>query len=799
MAFKTLAEFLALLDNVKPASGGRFMARCPGHADGAGPGEQSLSVSLDGQKILIKCFADCETAEIVKAMNLELKDLFLVKEDAPRRSEKHIGKTYDYTDAQGHLEFQVVRYVPKSFKQRRPGGKDDWIWSLYEHDPAYPNDPKKKRLAVRLFLYHLPEVVRAIQENQFVICAEGEKDVETLRSMGFIATCNPMGAGKWRDEYSDSLRGAHVVIIPDNDEPGRKHATEVGQSLQGKAASTRLLTLTGSDIKDVTNWVEKGGTGEQLEALIQTLPEWTPEPAPIQEQRRLPEINISSTHLRNLVNESLEALIAANDPPILFVRAGQVVRLIRDEHNIPKIDSMNEYSLRGRMERVANYVRTTLKDNIIPTDPPMSIVRDLITLGEWAFPPLSGITETPAIRPDGSILETPGYDPLTELYYAPLPSLRLPPIPEEPTEQHITQSLDLLKEIICNFPFDDEASHANTLAAIMTPVLRNLIPGLVPMVLFDKPQAGTGASLLADVITAIATGRTGSMINPPKDDDEFRKMITSLMMVGTNIITIDNIEKKLFSVSLSKALTDTTWKDRILGKSETPSFPNRTIWIGTGNNIRLGGDLPRRCYRVRLNAKEARPWQRTGFKHPHLIQWVLEERGRIIAAILTMAQAWIQEGKPLSNSIPVLGGYETWVETISSILTLAGEDKFLSTMEEVYEDSDEDTPQWENFISIWHDTLKEEFYTVPELTTRIHGNPELTSTLPLDLVDDLEEKGFTRKLGKALSKRAGVQFNNDLVIQKGRVEHKALTWAIKPKTWKLEESKQEKLGIDIEI
>jgi 5S rRNA maturation endonuclease (ribonuclease M5) len=703
-------------------------------------------------------------------MKLELKDLFLDKGEKPHRTQKQISKIYDYTDEQGNLLFQVVRYVPKTFKQRRPDGQGGWIWSLH--------DRNTKQLAVRLVLYRLPEVIHAIQDTQFVVICEGEKDVETLHTMGFIATCNPMGAGKWREEYSDSLRGAHVVIIPDNDDPGRRHALDIGRSLQGKAASMRYLTLTGDGVKDATNWVEKGGTGEQLETLIQALQEWTPEAAPVQEERHLPEIDISLAHLRNLAQESLDALLAANEPPVLFVRAGQIVRLIRDEHNTPKIDTMNEYSLRGRMERVANYVRTTPKDNVIPTDPPMSIVRDIITLGEWPFPPLTAITETPAIRLDGTMLETPGYDPITELYYAPLPNLRMPQIPEEPTEQHVKESLNLLKEIICNFPFDDEASQANTIAAIMTPVLRNLIPGLVPMILFDKPQAGTGASLLADVITAIANGRTGSMINPPKDDDEFRKLITSLMMVGTNIITIDNIEKKLFSVSLSKALTDTTWKDRILGKSETPSFPNRTIWIGTGNNIQLGGDLPRRCYRVRLNAKEARPWQRTGFKHPHLIQWVLEERGRIVSAILILAQAWIQEGRPIPKTIPILGGYESWVETIGSILEFAGEDKFLSTMEEVYEDTDEDTPQWSAFIATWRNHIGSRYITLSQLVDYLKNSKDLAEALPMEFAGDIESKGFTRNLGRAMAKRSDVRYPNDLMIRRGKTQQRALTWQV---------------------
>ncbi len=177
-----------------------------------------------------------------------------------------IVKTYPYTDKSGNLLFQVVRYEPKTFRQRRPDGKGGWISNLE---------------GVRLVPFNLPEVIKA----KSVIVVEGEKDAETLRAWGLTATTNAQGAGKWRREYSEHLKGKRVVVLPDNDEPGRKHAEAVARSLYGVAEIVKVVELPiyKPEGKDVTDWRDrKGGTKEQLLELIQQAPEWTP-PAEIPE------------------------------------------------------------------------------------------------------------------------------------------------------------------------------------------------------------------------------------------------------------------------------------------------------------------------------------------------------------------------------------------------------------------------------------------------------------------------------------------------------------------------------------
>jgi len=155
---------------------------------------------------------------------------------------------YSYKDGNGKLRYQQVRFEPKGFRFRRPDGAGNWIWNLQD---------------VSKVLYRLPELANAKE----VVVAEGEKDVETLRRVGFIATCNPGGAGKWAEEYSKHLTDKKVIVLQDDDEPGRKHALAVAQSVARYATEVKLL-LPFAGAKDFTEWIERGGTRKEFEKLV---------------------------------------------------------------------------------------------------------------------------------------------------------------------------------------------------------------------------------------------------------------------------------------------------------------------------------------------------------------------------------------------------------------------------------------------------------------------------------------------------------------------------------------------------
>jgi len=247
-------DVLNKLENVRK-NGDGYMAECPSHDDS----NPSLSITEgDDGKVLLHCHAGCAFEDVVTALDLEVQDFF------PKKKPKSkVVASYAYADEHGKIIYEVVRLKPKSFFQRRPDGKGGWVNGLGDVQPV---------------LYRLPDIISAIKHNQTVFIVEGEKDVETLMDMALTGTCNPMGAGKWRDPYSDYLKGASVAILPDKDKPGRDHALKVAHSLQEKASSIKIVELPGlKDKGDVTDWFETGGTRAQLMELVEHSPEWTPE------------------------------------------------------------------------------------------------------------------------------------------------------------------------------------------------------------------------------------------------------------------------------------------------------------------------------------------------------------------------------------------------------------------------------------------------------------------------------------------------------------------------------------------
>jgi Protein of unknown function (DUF3631) len=245
-----LLELLHLFSGCHRAGNG-YLVNCPGHADRF----PSLSLAEKDGRILLHCHAGCAPEAIIEALGLTMADLFTEGKPKARKTQGEPEAVYPYTDEKGALLFQVLRFPGKQFRQQRPDGRGKWIKNLD---------------GVRRVLYRLPEVLTA----KSVLICEGEKDVETARKLGLVATCNPHGAGKWRPEYSDVLAGKRGAIIADGDEPGRLHAAQVAGSLFGKMGTLKVLELPSA--KDLSEWVERGGTREALLDLIRNTPDWKP-------------------------------------------------------------------------------------------------------------------------------------------------------------------------------------------------------------------------------------------------------------------------------------------------------------------------------------------------------------------------------------------------------------------------------------------------------------------------------------------------------------------------------------------
>ena len=519
-------------------------------------------------------------------------------------------------------------------------------------------------------------------------------------------------------------------------------------------------------------------------AVEQTLEVWSPggkghrPPQSEAGASRLPVILVNDRQLREVTADALKALVAGNNPPSLFVRSGHLVRIQTDETGRSAIQVLTEDQLRARLTEISNTVRSS-KDGIRDCFPPVPLIENILALHAWSFPPLQAITGVPVLRPDGTLLAKPGYDSATHLFYSPPSELEVPEIPTVLSRKYVADALQLITEPFREFPFVDEAGLPNTLGTALTPILRFAIKGSTPLGLFDAPQAGTGKGLLAELIASITTGRPAAMMAAPHQEEEWRKRITALLSSGATVITIDNVENRLESASLAIALTAQEWTDRILGLSKVITCPVRVTWVATGNNIRLGGDLPRRCYWIRLDSKMSRPWKRSGFKHPDLLAWVSEHRGELLVALLTLARAWYAADKPQA-SVPVIGSFTEWANTVGGILQYAGMKGFLGNLEEMYEFSDESALQWEAFLQALATAFSEGVFTVKQVTEHVAVDRTLAETLPDDVADEAEKPGrFQRRLGRALSRRVGTRYGDrGIHLERAGQERRATRWKV---------------------
>lgn len=236
------------------------MAECPGHPDKT----PSLSIKTgDEGRTLFHCKAGCQTEKVCAALGIKMADLFCDKPHHNGTGKKMVA-SYDYTDAGGKLLFQVCRFEPKDFRQRRPDGKGGWIWKMAGIDRV---------------LFRLPEVMAAKEAVRTIYLTEGEKDALAMVERGFCATTHPGGAGKWQPSYSEMLRCANVVIVADKDGPGRKHAADVARQLHGVARTIKTIELpdtNGKPIKDAADFFAAGGEAADLDTIAETAPEFEP-------------------------------------------------------------------------------------------------------------------------------------------------------------------------------------------------------------------------------------------------------------------------------------------------------------------------------------------------------------------------------------------------------------------------------------------------------------------------------------------------------------------------------------------
>lgn len=430
------------------------------------------------------------------------------------------------------------------------------------------------------------------------------------------------------------------------------------------------------------------------------------------------EIELSAGEVARAVDETQRAIVASGRP--VFVRGGILVEPIRTEYPTIGEDTTTVTVFRAigieNLRYMVNkhgvkYLQWSdkKKKNVV-IDPPDKIMATLVKLGHWIFPKVSGIINSPTLRPDGSVLSERGYDKATQLWCWPDNSLKLPEMKDKPTKRDAVEALELLKGLLTGFAFQSELDRSVAVAAILTTILRGAFD-IAPMTLFLAHMAGTGKSYLVDLVSTIARGRPCPVITASRDEAEMDKRIGSLLIESTPMISIDNLSFDLKGDLLCQMCTQQTVKVRVLGKSETPDCEWKGSLFATGNNVNLSGDMSRRGLICNLDAGVERPELREFDFSP--VDMVLKDRGAYIAAALTIARAYVIGGK--IERIQKIGSYGQWSKFVREPLIWLGEADPTKSMEQAFK-NDPNKGAAETLIAQWKEHLgTEESFKVSEI------------------------------------------------------------------------------------
>lgn len=368
----------------------------------------------------------------------------------------------------------------------------------------------------------------------------------------------------------------------------------------------------------------------------------------------LPIINRHNQRLRDLVSEGIAALAAWNRREItVFQRSGVLVRLKRED-GIARIEVLDADSFGLMLDRAADWI-VNKNDYPRTAEPPERVVRSILKLAGYDFPSLRGVTHAPFFNAAGLLVSRPGYDSASRVFLDPVGLDALDPVPPRPSADELRIALGYLKdELLGDFPFATPSDRANAIGLLLTPFLRAMIDGPIPLHVIDSPQVGTGKSLLASIAHIVATGRPAPTGVERFEQAEAHKAITALLLEAPPFILLDNVDRRIMSGAFAAVLTAEQWTDRVLGQSKMVTVENRAIWVATGNNLTLSGELRRRVVEVRLDAQMERPEERTSFRHPDLKAWTREHRPALVYACLLLVQNWFALGRPAAPRRPLV-------------------------------------------------------------------------------------------------------------------------------------------------
>lgn len=433
-------------------------------------------------------------------------------------------------------------------------------------------------------------------------------------------------------------------------------------------------------------------------------------------------IELKTGRLAETADEVIAALAAAEAP--LFIRGHMLVRPFSSpaktydglETHVPAMAQVTPPMLLDYISRHVKLMRFDRRaDDWVACNAPTQLANIILArTGNLPFRPLSGLLATPSLRPDGSLLSTAGYDPATRMVLLNPPPM--PAMPDKPGRQDALKALAILKDLLIEFPFVDGvdgASNSVALSAFLTVVNRACM-AVAPGHALDAPTPGTGKSYLANLIALVGNGDYMPASTMPDDKpDQLEKLIDAAMIAGHPLLSLDNVNGEIGGDKLCVAIEQPVANVRILSTSTLVRCENRMTVFINGNNMRLRGDITRRIITSSLDAGIPQPETRA-FKHrPHLM--ITADRGKYIAACLTIVRAYILAGRP--NRLSPLASFEQWSDNIRSALAWLGCTDPVETIRAAQESDPEDLKRGAMFQALYDVFKDKDGNTTVEFTT----------------------------------------------------------------------------------
>lgn len=447
-------------------------------------------------------------------------------------------------------------------------------------------------------------------------------------------------------------------------------------------------------------------------------------------------------------DQALLALKARASELGMYKRGGRLVRVEREDGEQPEgierppeapvIRMVGRATLRHDLTRIAHWVqpKRVLKDGTVitePCHPPEWTVDKLMEATDWPVPRLEGVVEAPVLLRSGEVLQRPGYDRFSGLFYAPPAGAKFLPVPEEPTEEDIAVALSWLNEAVFDFPFEQPHHRAAWKAGVLSYFARWAYAGHTPFLLVDGNVRGSGKGKLATAAATICLGRKPMLAHQTNDDKEEKELITAVAMSGEMMVVIDNIARPFGSAPLDSALTEEFWCPVLKYKNEPSRFPLRAIWWGTGNNVqfRKASDIVRRTLKIRIESPLQNPESRQNFKRPepHYSAWLRANRRHFVWAALTLLRGfWV--AKPQTDG-KILGSFEGWSRLVRDTLVWAGDEDPLKAAAEQEDGADPLVEALGDFLRGWRELaadLNAEYVTADEALQQIQCDLEYKRT-----------------------------------------------------------------------